>query len=96
MTRSEDILGRLRSLRPTLKQMGMRRVRVYGSVARGEAGADSDVDLLVDFDRIPGLIAYIGVKYDLEEKLGCRVDLHTEDALHPLLKDKILAEARDV
>lgn len=96
MTCSEDILGRLRSLRPVMKQMGLRRVRVYGSVARGEAKADSDVDLLVDFDRIPGLIAYIGVKYDLEEKLGCKVDLHTEDALHPLLKDKILSEARDV
>lgn len=96
MTHSEDMLNRLRALKPAFKELGMNRVRVYGSVAKGMSRNDSDVDLLVDFDKVPGLIAYVGIKYDLEDKLGCKVDLVTEDALHPMLKDKILAEAMDV
>ena len=96
MTRSEDIMNRLRTLKPAFKELGLKRVRVYGSVARGEAGPDSDVDLLVEFYKTPGLIAYVGVMHDLQDRLGCRVDMAMEDALHPMLKDGILSEARDV
>lgn len=74
---------------------GARNVRVFGSVARGEATADSDLDLLVEMDlehRSPwfpgGLIA------DLEELLGCKVDVITEAGLRKRIRDRVLSEAK--
>jgi uncharacterized protein len=96
MTRSDDILSRLRAMKPAFKNMNIRRLRVYGSVARGEARPDSDIDLLVDFYRPLGLFEFIGIQHDFEDRLGIKVDLATQNSLHPALKDKILAEARDV
>jgi len=73
---------------------GVRNIRVFGSAARGEAGEGSDVDLLIEAgpQRTPwfpgGLIA------ELEELLGCRVDVVTEKALHWYIRDRVLQEAR--
>ncbi len=72
---------------------GARNVRVFGSVARGEADEQSDVDFLVDAgpDRTPffpgGLLA------DLQELLDCEVDVVTEEGLHWYIKDKVIREA---
>ncbi len=73
---------------------GAYNVRVFGSVARGEAGPDSDVDLLIDAGEkvspwFPG-----GLVYDLEELLGRRVDVVTEKALRPELRPYVLSDAR--
>lgn len=73
---------------------GAYNVRVFGSVARGEAGPDSDVDLLIDVGEkvspwFPG-----GLVLDLEELLGRRVDVVTERALRPELRPYVLREAR--
>ncbi len=74
---------------------GARNVRVFGSAARGEATANSDLDLLVEMDlehRSPwfpgGLIA------DLEELLGCKVDVITEAGLRKRIRDRVLSEAK--
>ena len=72
---------------------GARNVRVFGSFARGDAGPDSDVDLLIDAGPqtspwFPG-----GLVADLEELLGRRVDIVEPAALHHLLRDRVLAEA---
>ncbi len=72
---------------------GAFNVRIFGSAARGEAGERSDIDLLVDVgvDRTPffpgGLLA------DLEDLLGCRVDVVTEGGLHWYIREKVLKEA---
>jgi predicted nucleotidyltransferase len=72
---------------------GVRSIRVFGSAARGEAREGSDLDLLIETgpERTPwfpgGLIA------DLEELLGCRVDVVTEKALHWYIRDRVLQEA---
>ncbi len=77
----------------TASKHGARNVRVFGLVARGEAGPDSDVDLLVEAgpDRTPffpgGLIA------DLEELLGKRVQVVTPEGLHWYIRDRVLEEA---
>ncbi len=68
---------------------------IFGSVARGEAGPDSDVDLLVEFSRPVGLFHFIGVKEYLEQLLGRPVDLVTRDAIKRQFRDAILAEAVD-
>lgn len=72
---------------------GARNVRVFGSFARGEAGPDSDVDLLVDAG--PQTSAWFpgGLVADLEELLGRRVDVVEQAALHHLLRDRVLREA---
>ena len=75
-------------------QHGATNVRVFGSVARGTAGPGSDLDLLIEVtgETTPwfpgGLIA------DLEDLLGCRVDVATERSLHRRIRDRVLDEAR--
>lgn len=72
---------------------GAHDVRVFGSVVRGEAGKDSDVDVLVRLEDDRSLLDHVALKQDLEDLLGCRVDVVTEKALHELLRDAILGEA---
>ncbi len=72
---------------------GAHNVRVFGSYARGEAGPDSDLDLLVSMDSNRSLLDTVGLIQDLEETLGRKVDVVTEPALHQLLRNRILAEA---
>ena len=72
---------------------GMRDVRVFGSVARGEAGASSDLDLLVDVEPGRSLLDVIAFWQALEETLGSRVDVVTEGGLSPYLRDRIHADA---
>jgi predicted nucleotidyltransferase len=73
---------------------GVTRVRVFGSWARGEARPDSDLDLIIDVQRGFTLFDLGGIMLDLEDLLGIKVDVFTENSLHPRLKDRILAEAK--
>ena len=74
------------------ERYGARRVRVFGSAARGEAGPTSDVDLLVEMAPGRSLLDLVALWQDLEDLLGCRVDLVTEGGLSPYLRDRIHAE----
>lgn len=73
---------------------GARNVRIFGSVARGEADEQSDVDFLVDMEPGRSLFDLAGLYVDLEELLGRKVDVVTTRGISPYLKDRILAEAR--
>ena len=76
-----------------IKGFGVERLALFGSVARDEAGPESDVDILVDLgDRPIGLFGLSRLKRYLEEILDRQVDLVTRDALKRQLKDRILAE----
>lgn len=77
---------------PVLRQHGITRAGIFGSVVRGEATPESDVDILVELDAEASLLDFIGVKLDLEDALGQRVDLVQYDAIKPLLRDRILSE----
>jgi predicted nucleotidyltransferase len=90
----EEILGPKREeiLRIAAKH-GAYNVRVFGSVARGEAGPESDVDFLIDYGSerpawFPG-----GLIADLQDLLGREVDVAGDSWLHPLIRDAVLAEA---
>lgn len=72
---------------------GARNVRVFGSASRGETGPDSDLDLLVDLDPDRSLLDLGALLLDLEDLLGCKVDLVTEKALHWYIRDRVLSEA---
>lgn len=79
MTRDE-LLKRLRELKPWLEEQGVINVRLFGSYARDEAGPDSDVDLLVDVTKPLGF-SFFGIEEELGERLGARVELVTDQSL---------------
>lgn len=95
--RREEVLERLRLHREALsKKYGIERLRVFGSVARGEAGPDSDVDVLVKLAK-PDLFVLSGLRDDLSAILGCSVDLVQEHSrLRPLFAERVAREAIDV
>jgi predicted nucleotidyltransferase len=72
---------------------GVSSLSVFGSVVRDEARSESDVDVLVEFDRPVGSFCFIGVKQRLEEILGLGVDLVSRGSIKPQLRERILAEA---
>ena len=75
------------------RRHGARNLRIFGSVVRGEARADSDIDFLVDAG--PGRTPFFpgGLLADLEDLLGCKVDIVTEEALHWYIREQVLKEA---
>jgi len=87
----------LTKLKPDLvKRFGVTRLTLFGSTARNEARADSDIDIVVAFDDPATSKKYFGVQFLLEDELGCPVDLVTEKALRPELKHFIEQEAVNV
>ena len=72
---------------------GAHRLRVFGSVARGEAGPASDIDFLVQMDPDCSLLDQVGLIQDLQALLGSSVHVVTEKALHWYIRDRVLAEA---
>jgi len=93
----EQAIQRLIASEPEIRALGVERLALFGSVARGQARVDSDVDLLVRF--APGAKTYrrfLALSELLEERLGHRVELVTLEALSPFLGPRILAEAEDV
>jgi predicted nucleotidyltransferase len=88
-----DVLRILAEHQEELERLGVLSLAVFGSVARDEAGPDSDLDLLVEIKRPMGLFGFIGIQEHLESLLGTSVDLVTKDALKPRLRDRILREA---
>jgi predicted nucleotidyltransferase len=72
---------------------GARKVRVFGSVARGEADGQSDVDFLVEMEPGRSLLDLGGLQMELEALLGCSVDVVTERALKARVREHVLREA---
>ena len=68
-------------------------MRVFGSAARGDDSASSDIDLLVDLDDDVGLVALAGLERELADLLGTPVDVVPADSLRPELHDQVLSEA---
>ena len=91
--RRDEALRRLTEHRDELMAMGADSLSLFGSVARDEAGPDSDVDVLIELGRPLSLFDLGRIQIRLEEILGQRVDLVMPDGLRPRLRARVLAEA---
>jgi predicted nucleotidyltransferase len=93
MLNRQLVINTLANHQEQLKKFAVKTLLLFGSVARDEAHAESDVDLLVEFEKPVGLFTFIELKDYLEEILNCSVDLGTSQSLRPTLKDVVLKEA---
>jgi predicted nucleotidyltransferase len=86
----------LEAIRDLCRRYRVKELSLFGSAARGEARADSDLDFLVEFepDAQIGLIAFIGLQQDLADAIGRKVDLVPRGGLKPVIRDAVLADAR--
>lgn len=87
------VLEKLAEHKAELERLGVSSLAVFGSVARHEARADSDVDLLVEFTEPVGFFQLHTLKERLEQILSVRVDLVTRASLKPHVRTRVLAEA---
>ncbi|MFP5285701.1 MAG: nucleotidyltransferase family protein [Thermoanaerobaculia bacterium] len=89
----DEVIRFLSSRRHEMEErFGVRSLSLFGSVARDEAGPESDVDVLVEFRETPGLNEYMRLKFWLEEELGRQVDLVMPKALKPWARPQVEAE----
>ena len=91
------IRQRLDALKPQVlavaTRYGASNLRIYGSIATGREHATSDLDLLVDLPEEQSLLGLISLRQDLEDLLGCSVDVTEAETLHPLIRTQILEQA---
>ena len=93
----QDLIGRLRRHRDALRQLGIRRVGLFGSFRRDASDSESDVDLLIEFaPDEKSFDNFMAASFLLEEKLGRSVELVTREALSPHLGPHILEDVEDV
>lgn len=82
-----------KKINPILKHYGIKKAGIFGSVAAGTAGENSDIDILVNItNKNINLLDFVGIKIELEDALGKKVDLVEYSTIKPLLKNKILAQ----
>lgn len=77
---------------PILTRHGIKRAGIFGSVAKGNATSQSDIDILVELGSEISLLDFVGIKFELEDHLGRKVDLVEYQAIKPRLKNRIMSE----
>jgi predicted nucleotidyltransferase len=92
MTLEELLKAKREEILHVCAKYGARNVRVFGSAARGEADEESDIDFLVEMEAGRSLFDLGGLQYELEQLLGCPVDVVTERGLKARIRERILRE----
>lgn len=93
MTSLDLLVSRRSQILRLAAEHGASNIRVFGSVARGEADSESDIDLMVDLAPGRSLFDLGGLVMDLQDLLGCEVDVVTERGLRDRLRERVLQEA---
>ena len=88
-----EVLELVRSHQTQLQKLGVISLDLFGSVARDQAHAQSDVDILVELEESVGFFEFFRIKHYLEDVLECPIDLGTADALKEHLREPVLEEA---
>ena len=97
-TAAMTIRQRLQLFKPDVlavaRRHGASNLRIYGSIVKGQEHNGSDLDLLVDLSADQTLLGLIRLRQELEDLLGCPVDVTEAETLHPLIRTEILAQAQ--
>lgn len=89
----DEIRKKLKNIQSELhEKFGVSRIGVFGSYSRGDEKSESDIDILVKFDRDIDIFEFIRLNDFLADYLSKKVDLVTEDAIKPIMKDEIMNE----
>jgi len=88
----QEVMKRIALREDAIRALGVRRLALFGSAARGESSGASDLDFVVEFER-KSFDSYMGLKELLEEIFACEIDLVLADSIKPRLRPIILAEA---
>jgi len=81
------------AIEPFIAEFGIKQIRIFGSYARGDENAKSDIDIIVDISNPIGIYQFIGLKQDIAKTLNKKIDLFKPNNIEPIIKDKIMAEA---
>ncbi len=87
---------KIQKLIEVLKRHGIKKMKIFGSYARGEERPDSDLDIIVEFTERKSLREFVGIEQELEDALKIKVDLLMESSISPYLKERIEKEAKVV
>lgn len=93
MTMLEEIFNLIEKHQLEIKKFGVQKLGIFGSIARGDASPDSDIDFLVELEN-ETFRAYMGLKFYLEDLIGRKVDLVLPDTIKPSLRDSIMNEVK--
>ncbi len=93
MTLRELLQAKREEILRVCAKYGAHNVRVFGSVARGEADERSDIDLIVEFEPGRTLLDHAGLWLELQELLGCKVDVVSDRGIKPRIHERVLREA---
>ena len=96
MATFNDVQAQSEQIKKIAATCGVDHIRVFGSVARGEALQNSDIDFLVHFNNKSNLMDLVKLKYELEQLLHQHVDVVTEQGLHWYIRESVLREAREL
>ena len=93
----DEVLKKLRELKPQLvSEFDVAQLSLFGSVARDEAESSSDIDIVVDFARPPGMRQFFGLQFALEDSFKCDIDLVTRKAIRKEFRSQIESESVEV
>ena len=90
----EEVLKKIERNKEAIKAFGVKKLGVFGSVVRGEATEESDIDLVVEFSKRKSLLTVVALERQLSSALGRKVDVLTQAAISPYLRDRIMSDLR--
>jgi predicted nucleotidyltransferase len=93
MTRNNILQDKRDEILKITARHGAKKIRLFGSILRDDIKEKSDVDFLVELEKDRSLLDIIAIKQDLEDLLGCSVDVVTDSALSPYIRDEVLQQA---
>ena len=96
MNRHDILIHKRKEILDIANRYGAKKIRLFGSILRDEIKEKNDVDFLIEMEKGRSLIDIIAIKQDLEDLLGCKVDVVTDSSLSPYIREEVLGQAVNI